>query len=283
MLDHLAPARRRFLLGIAAVVALGVVVAVLAVVLRRQDPPVEPVAQDELGPVLLVPGYGGSTAALEVLAAALEDEGRRTRIIRSPGDPRGDLREHAEALAEAAQRAVDEGAPSVDVVGYSAGGVVVRYWIAELGGGSLARRAVTLASPHHGTDLAGVAAGLAPDACPEACRQLAPDSDLLRELNAGDETPAGPRWVAIWTTDDETVVPATLRVPRGRARLLGAVGLPRTDRHARRRAPDPRGDRDGGRAARRRRAGGAGLGGLRLGAPQPPARLRSRCSSAISP
>jgi triacylglycerol esterase/lipase EstA (alpha/beta hydrolase family) len=104
---------------------------------------------------------------------------------------------------------VDEGAPSVDVVGYSAGGVVVRYWIAELGGGSLARRAVTLASPHHGTDLAGVAAGLAPDACPEACRQLAPDSDLLRDLNAGDETPDGPRWVAIWTTDDETVVPAT--------------------------------------------------------------------------
>jgi triacylglycerol esterase/lipase EstA (alpha/beta hydrolase family) len=167
------------------------------------------VAQDELGPVLLVPGYGGSTAALEVLAAALEDEGRRTRIIRSPGDPRGDLRDHAETLAAAAQRAVDEGAPSVDVVGYSAGGVVVRYWIAELGGGSLARRAVTLASPHHGTDLAGVAAGLAPHACPEACRQLAPDSDLLRQLNADDETPAGPRWVAIWTTDDETVVPAS--------------------------------------------------------------------------
>ena len=209
MLDHLAPARRRFLLGIATVVALGVVVAVLAVVLHRRDPPVEPVAQDRLGPVLLVPGYGGSTAALEVLAAALQAEGRRTRIIRSPGDPRGDLREHAEALAEAAQRAVDEGAPSVDVVGYSAGGVVVRYWIADLGGGSLARRAVTLASPHHGTDLAGVAAGLAPDACPEACRQLAPDSDLLRELNAGDETPDGPLWVAIWTTDDETVVPAT--------------------------------------------------------------------------
>ncbi len=209
MLAHLAPARRRFLLGIAVVVALGVLVAVLAVVLHRKDPPVEPVAQDRLGPVLLVPGYGGSTAALEVLAAALRDEGRRTRIVRSPGDPRGDLREHAEALAEAAQRAVDDGAPSVDVVGFSAGGVVVRYWIADLGGGSLARRAVTLASPHHGTDLAGVAAGLAPDACPEACRQLAPDSDLLRDLNAGDETPAGPRWVAIWTTDDETVVPAT--------------------------------------------------------------------------
>jgi hypothetical protein len=41
-----------------------------------------------------------------------------------------------------------------------------------------------------------------------ACRQLAQDSDLLRALNAGDETPAGPLWVSIWTTDDHTVVPA---------------------------------------------------------------------------
>ena len=209
MLDHLAPARRRVLLGAVALVAAVPVIAVLAAVLRRDEPPVDPVAQDRRGPVLLVPGYGGSTAALEVLAASLEDEGRTIRIVEAPGDTRGDLRDHAEALAATAQRAIDEGAPSVDVVGYSAGGVVVRYWIAELGGGSLARRAVTLASPHHGTDLAGVATGLTPGACPEACQQLAPGSDLLRELNTGDETPPGPRWVAIWTTDDETVVPAT--------------------------------------------------------------------------
>ena len=40
-----------------------------------------------------------------------------------------------------------------------------------------------------------------------ACQQLVPDSDLLRRLNAGDETPPGPAWVALWTEDDATVVP----------------------------------------------------------------------------
>ncbi|MFC6344744.1 hypothetical protein ACFP8W_22380, partial [Nocardioides hankookensis] len=35
----------------------------------------------------------------------------------------------------------------------------------------------------------------------------ATDSDLLARLNAGDETPAGPVWVALWTEDDKTVVP----------------------------------------------------------------------------
>jgi triacylglycerol esterase/lipase EstA (alpha/beta hydrolase family) len=85
--------------------------------------------------------------------------------------------------------------------------VVARYWAAELGGDAQARRVVSLASPQHGTDLAALASGLGSSSCPAACRQLAPDSDLLRALNTDDETPAGPRWVAIWTEDDATVVP----------------------------------------------------------------------------
>jgi triacylglycerol lipase len=114
----------------------------------------------------------------------------------------------AEVLDRAVDRALARtGAPSVDVVGYSAGGVVVRLWVAEYGGGNVARRALTLASPHHGTDLASLASDVAPDSCPEACVQLAEDSDLLRELNAGDETPPGPAWIALWTDDDRTVVP----------------------------------------------------------------------------
>ena len=119
-----------------------------------------------------------------------------------------DLREQAEHLGDAVDAALEEtGAPSVDLVGYSAGGVVVRIYVADLGGGSHVRRAVTLASPHHGTDLAALAGSLGSTACPTACQQLDPDSDLLRRLNAGDETPPGPVWVALWTEDDETVVP----------------------------------------------------------------------------
>ena len=66
---------------------------------------------------------------------------------------------------------------------------------------------VTLGSPHHGTSLAALAVDLAPDACPVGCRQLATDSDLLRSLNAKDETPSGPTWVSMWSENDRTVVP----------------------------------------------------------------------------
>lgn len=206
MLDSLAPARRRLVIAASVLVAVALAATAASVVIGSEDP-VRPVAQGERGPVLLVPGYGGSTAALEELAAALGAGGRQTTIVPAPGDGTGDLREHAAALAEAASAAIDGGAPSVDVVGYSAGGVVVRYWVAELGGDAQARRVVSLASPQHGTDLAALAGDLAGGSCRAACRQLAPDSDLLRGLNAGDETPAGPRWVAIWTEDDATVVP----------------------------------------------------------------------------
>jgi triacylglycerol lipase len=207
VLDGLSPARRRFVLGLAVLAALAVVVAGVAVWATREET-VRPVSQDTPGPVLLVPGYGGGTASLEVLADALRAEGRDVTVVDLPGDNTGDLDRQAVALEKAAILALDRtGARSLDVVGYSAGGVVARLWVRDHGGGSLARRVVTLGSPHHGTDLAGLGGDVAPDSCPEACRQLQPDSELLRKLNAGDETPAGPLWVSIWSTDDQVVVP----------------------------------------------------------------------------
>ena len=37
--------------------------------------------------------------------------------------------------------------------------------------------------------------------------QLATGSALLQRLNAGDETPAGPRWITVRTDQDRTVTP----------------------------------------------------------------------------
>ncbi len=190
------------LLGLVAGVA-----GAIAVVTGGDDD-VEPVAQGRRGPVLLVPGYGGSTTSLQVLAEALESAGRDARIVAPTGAGTQDLRDQAADLGRAVEKVLDEtGAPSVDLIGYSAGGVVVRIYIADLGGGSTVRRAVTLASPHHGTAIASLAGSVGSEACPEACQQLDPDSDLLRRLNAGDETPDGPAWVALWTEDDKIVLP----------------------------------------------------------------------------
>jgi pimeloyl-ACP methyl ester carboxylesterase len=169
--------------------------------------------------VLLVPGYGGRVASLAPLADALRAEGRDVEVVAPPGGGTGDLQTAAEGLDRAARAALDRtGADSVDVVGYSAGGVVARLWVRDDGGAALARRVLTLGSPHHGTDVAALAVEVA-GGCPTACEQLTPDSDLLRRLNAGDETPAGPEWITVRSTADRVVVPTDS------AELAGALNL----------------------------------------------------------
>lgn len=209
MLSSLAPVRRRLFLAVGGVVAVALLVSGVAfgVSAVRGGHAVTPVPQDAQPPVLIVPGYGGGTGGLETLAAALRARGRDATIVQLAGDGTGDLETQAKVLQTAVQAALRGGATSVDIVGYSAGGVTVRLWFRAYDGGSVARRIVTLGSPQHGTDLAALASDIAPDSCPVACQQLATDSDLIRSLNSGDETPPGPAWVSFWTTDDRISTP----------------------------------------------------------------------------
>jgi triacylglycerol lipase len=217
VLDTLSPARRRLVLVLViATLAVVLVGGVLAVV-RAVGDRVRPVAQDRPGPVLLVSGYGGSTGSLDPIRRTLTAAGRDVVVVPPVGSGTGDLRAEARSLADRAADAMRRfDASSVDVVGYSAGGVVARAWVRDEGGASVARRVLSIGSPQHGTSLAELAVGVA-GTCPTACRQLAPDSELLRTLNAGDETPRGPVFVSVWSTADRTVVPPDS------ARLAGAL------------------------------------------------------------
>jgi triacylglycerol lipase len=226
VLAGLSPARRRLVLALLALVVVAAAVVAALVVPRSSggdDGSTAAAQEDTPGPVLLVPGYGGSTSSLRPLADRLTAAGRDATVVAVPGDGTGDLTASADALGTAVDDALERtGAGSVDVVGYSAGGVIARIWAAD-GGADQARRVLTLGSPHHGTTIADLAVGILPAECPEGCRQLTTDSDLLAQLNAGDETPAGPSWVSVWTTADQTVTPPDS------ARLAGAVELPVQD------------------------------------------------------
>ncbi|MDV8024952.1 lipase family alpha/beta hydrolase [Rhodococcus sp. IEGM 1330] len=227
MFASLAPARRRLVFVVLALVLVGVVAAVAAVVASRltsdsvASDSVASVDQSVPGPVLLVPGFGGSTDALEVLAAGLRENNRDATVVALPDGGVGDLTVQAQTLRDAVDAALTRTeANSVDVVGYSAGGVVARIWATDLGGAEQARRIVTLGSPHHGTQVAALAAQFVPDQCAAACQQLAPDSSVLTALNSGDETPEGPQWVSIWTELDQVVTPPSS------AQLDGAIDIP---------------------------------------------------------
>ncbi len=206
--------------GVAAVIAAVVVATVVVTSGAKAAPDAGVPDQGKPGPVLLVPGYGGGRDGLETLAARIRQAtGRSAEVLTLAGDGTGDLVEQAGVLAEAVEKAYEQGAPSVDVVGYSAGGVVARLWVGREGGQHQARRVVTLGAPMHGTGLATAGGALVPGACPTACVQLAPGSSLLQEL-AQDPVPPTLPWLSLWTDRDETVTPPDS------ARLDGAVNVP---------------------------------------------------------
>jgi triacylglycerol lipase len=207
--------RRRLVVALAvAVVLAGVAGLAVAAGVGRPGGPAEPLGGDET-PVLVVPGYNGTAASVGTLAARLRAAGRQVVVVDLPDRGTGDLRASARTLGAAVERT---GAARVDLVGYSAGGVVIRLWLADPGRALRARRVVLLGTPNHGTELAGAAAALGPGLCGSLC-QLAPGSAVLAELNRGDETPPGPRFFSIWTAQDQTVVPPATAVLDGAANI----------------------------------------------------------------
>lgn len=218
-LGGLSPQRRIPVAVLALVVTAAAIVAVVAAVRSGSASPAGYPPQDRPGPVLLVPGYGGQTGSLSELAAQIRSTGREATVVGMPGNGTGNLNADASVLNAAVTQALDGGAPSVDVIGYSAGGVVALLWARQDDGAGKARRVITLGSPYHGTSIAAGAEGLAPGACTVACQQLVPGSSLLAGLDAAP-VPARPRWMSLWTTDDQVVMPP------GSARLPGAINVP---------------------------------------------------------
>lgn len=211
----LAPRRRLLIIAVTLAVVVAAVVFLVATVAASGNPagasaarrggPSEP-AQNRPGPVVLVPGYGGGSGALDSLASRIRASGRAATVLQLPGAGTGSLLTDAALLEAAVNGYLRQGAPSVDVIGYSAGGVVALIWARHDDGSAQARRVITLGSPFHGTQLAAAAAALAPGACPPACEELVPGSSLLDSLGVAD--PAGlPHWMSLWTADDQVVTP----------------------------------------------------------------------------
>jgi triacylglycerol lipase len=230
MLPSLSPRRRLLVLGVALLLL--ATAAVAGLLALRPGPPAR--ADRAAVPVLLVPGYDGTAESLATLAAALRAAGRRVVVVALPDRGTGDLDASARALGGAVDAT---GADRVDLVGYSAGGMVVRALLAEPGRAARARHVVLLGTPNHGADLAGLATALDPGLCTGACAQLIPGSSFLARLNRGDETPPGPDWVSIWTDRDQTVTPPASALLAGArnvrlqdvcaASAVGHGGLPR--------------------------------------------------------
>jgi pimeloyl-ACP methyl ester carboxylesterase len=104
------------------------------------------------------------------------------------------------------------GAPQVDVIGHSMGGVVGRYYVQLLGGDGAVANLVTLGSPHFGTDVSEFGVG-------HPTRELLFGSKLVQRLQAA----APPRDTRVLTIMSH----ADVLVP---ARSQRAIAIPRAEK-----------------------------------------------------
>jgi triacylglycerol lipase len=214
----LSPRRRTLVLGIAVAVVAGAIAGLIGSLIGG-SPAVTSASENRPGDVLLVPGYGGSTTALDRLATRISAAGRTAIVVHLAGNGTGDLRVQADVLNGYVNQALSAGSGPVTVIGYSAGGVVAWLWDEEYHGVTKARQIITLGSPLHGADLAALGAAFVPSECPTACQQLVPGSAMLTSLQQ-TAVATRPPWLSLWSTDDQVVRPPDS------ARLAGAINVP---------------------------------------------------------
>ena len=89
-----------------------------------------------------------------------------------------------------------------DLVGFSMGGIIARYYVQRMGGIRRVERLITISAPHHGTYTA-----YAMGNC--GARQMRPGSVFLKELNQDAALLEQVRFVSIWTPFDVMIAPAT--------------------------------------------------------------------------
>ena len=151
--------------------------------------------------VVLCHGYMSNRSAFFVLRYVLGRMGRKNVISLNFRPASASIPRFAEQLSEAVNLALSRtGCDTVDLIGHSMGGLVVRYFIEKLGGARCVHTAITLGAPHRGTKTAVL--GLF-----KTAEQFRPDSSFIRELNQGLPASGPVNMVAIWSDFDTVVLP----------------------------------------------------------------------------
>ncbi|QOV24140.1 esterase/lipase family protein [Anabaenopsis elenkinii] len=89
----------------------------------------------------------------------------------------------------------------IDLVGFSMGGIVSRYYVQKLGGFKRVQRLITISSPHHGTLMAYASQR-------QGCLQMRSNSQFLQDLNTDAQILDLLNFTSIWTPYDLMIVPA---------------------------------------------------------------------------
>jgi triacylglycerol lipase len=151
-------------------------------------------------PILLVHGLMDTSRDMRKMSDYLRDAGWQVVDIdldANTGDTRLEIL--ARQVADLVERTF---APhqQIDLLGFSMGGLVTRYYVQRLGGIDRVGRYITISTPHHGTIAANFSTRT-------GCRQMRPDSDFMTDLNRDVDRLNQLSFTSIWTPFDLIILP----------------------------------------------------------------------------
>lgn len=152
-------------------------------------------------PVLLIHGISDTIAIFSKMTPYLKRRGwsvHSFNLIPNNGECHLDLL--AKQVADYVEQTFAPEQP-IDVVGFSMGGIVSRYYIQRLGGIERVQRYINISAPNHGT-LTGYLSWR------PGCIQMRPDSEFLRDLNRDAAMLERLNFTVMWTPHDLMIVPA---------------------------------------------------------------------------
>jgi triacylglycerol lipase len=161
-------------------------------------------------PVLLIPGFYSDVSSFDKLSNYLTKLKRQIHILDlMPNTGELELEYLSQQAANFINKTFDV-EESLDIVGFSMGGIISRYYIQKLGGKNRIQRLITVAAPHYGTWAAFL--------CNRpACIQLRPGSKFLQKLNSDIADLEYINCTSIWSPFDFIVFPAdNSKLPIGR-------------------------------------------------------------------
>ena len=165
-------------------------------------------------PVLLIHGINDTGAVFYKMAPYLSALGWSVHDISlTPNNGIVGLDELAQQVADYIAKTFPPEQP-LDLVGFSMGGIVSRYYVQRLGGMERVQRFITISSPHQGT----VAAHLSER---PGCIQMRPNSPFLQDLNRDVRVLQQLNFTSMWTPFDLIIIPAnSSQLPVGREVVL---------------------------------------------------------------
>jgi triacylglycerol lipase len=152
-------------------------------------------------PVVLIHGIDDTAAIFSKMVPYLHLQGWQVYSLDlKPNNGDVGLDQLAQQVAEYINHTFDR-EQAIDLVGFSMGGIVGRYYVQRLGGYERIQRFVTIASPHYGTWTAYFRPNI-------GATQMRRSSAFLTDLNQDVEMLDRLNFTSIWTPLDLMIIPA---------------------------------------------------------------------------